>query len=97
MALITIGKLYDDGRTDTFTETNRTVHQKVEIVLYGTLKGVAGMWQIHLATTPQPSPTPTHQSENNLMEERKKSDLERWYHATLFITVKQNLLQAIKK
>ena len=55
------------------------------------------MWQVHLANTPQPRPTPTHQSANNLMEKRTKYDLEQWYHATLFSPIKQTLIQEINK
>ena len=55
------------------------------------------MWPVHLATTQQLIPTPTHQSANNFMEERTKPDPVQWYHITLLSTVKQTPIQAIKK
>ena len=55
------------------------------------------MCQLHISTTPQPSPTPTRQSANNLMPERTKPDLLQWSNATLFIPVEKNLIQSINK
>ena len=71
--------------------------KKGEVVLEGNCKGVAGMWQVNLSTTPQPIPTPSNQPSNKLMAERTKSDLAQWYHTTLFSPVKQTVIQLIKK
>ena len=59
-ALISIGQLCDDVCKATFNDTHRKVEKKGDIVLEGTHKGVADMWHVHLATTPQRIPTPTH-------------------------------------
>ena len=94
--LNSIGKLYDDGCTATFTATTMTVHKQVEVFLEGNHNGESVMCQVKL-TPPYPSPTPTHQSANTLMEEQTKPELAQCYHPTLFRPVKQNLIQAIKK
>ena len=73
-----------------------TVQKKGEVIIEGTCNVAAGMWQVKL-TPPQPSPTHTHKSENTLIAERTKPELAQWYHATLFIPVKQTLIQEIKK
>ena len=92
-----MGQLFDGVCTSTFTDTHMPVEKKGYIVLEVTHKGVAGMWHEHIATTTQPILTPTHQSENNLMEDRTKHDLLQRYHTTFFSPVKQTLTQAIKK
>ena len=96
-ALISIGKICDDGCTATFTATHLIVEKKGYVVLERTCKGVAGMWYVHLATTPQPSPTPTRQSGNNMIADRTKPDLTQWYHTILFSPVNHNLIQSTKK
>ena len=94
-ALISIGQLCDDGCISPFTTTNRSVHKQVEVVLEGNPNGEAGTWQVKL--TPPQGPTPTHQSANTLMADRTKPELTQWYNTTLFSSVKQTLIQAIKK
>ena len=54
------------------------------------------MLYMYLSITPHPSPTRTRKSEKNLIADRTKPELVQWYHATLFIPVKYNLLQDIK-
>ena len=80
-ALISIGKLCDDGCTDTLTSTTMTVHEQGGKVLEGKCNGETGMWQVKI--TPQQGPTPTHQPGNNLMKDKTKSELEQWYHNKL--------------
>ena len=58
-ALISIGKLYYDGCTATFTATTMTVHKKEELFLEVNCNVEAGMCQVKL--TPPQGPTPTHQ------------------------------------
>ena len=71
------------------------VQKQGDIVLEGNLNVDAGMWQVKL--NPPQFPTPTHQSENTFMADITKPELAQWYHATLFSTVKQTFIQAIKK
>ena len=95
-SLISIGKLYDDGCTSTFTATNMTVKKQGELVLEGTRNGLTGMWHVQL-TPPHPITTPTHESANTFMEYITKPELAQWYHATLFVPINYTLVQSIKK
>ena len=72
-ALISIGQLFDDGCTATFTVTTMKVHKQGEKVLEGNLNGETGMWQVKL--TPPQGPTLTHQSENNLIADITKPEM----------------------
>ena len=71
--------------------------KKGDLVLEGTRKLVSDMCNVHLATTLQPIPIPTNQSENNLIEDRNKPEMTQWYHTALFSPVKKTLIKAIKK
>ena len=87
-ALLSIGKICEDVCTATSNATQIIVEKKGNTLLEGTRKGVYGMWNVKLSTTPHPIPTTTRQSANNLMTDRTKPDLEQWYHTTLFSTFK---------
>ena len=73
-----------------------TVNKQVEVFLEETINGSTGVCQVQLIT-PQLSPTPTHQLANNLMAEKRKPDLAKWYHVKLFSFVNHTLVQANKK
>ena len=94
--IIYVGQLCDDGCTATFTAATIKVKKQGEAGLEGTRNTEAGMCQVQL-TTPQPILTPTHQSANKLMAERKKLHLAQWYHVILFIPANHTPIQAIKK
>ena len=68
-----MGKLYYDGCTATFTANTMVVHKQGDNVLEVKHNGEKGMWQVKI--TPLQGPTPTHQSENNLMADRTKTEL----------------------
>ena len=55
------------------------------------------MWNVHISITPQPRPTPTNKSANNLMVDSPKPELLQWYHTTLCSPVKHALIQAINR
>ena len=59
-----------------------TVKKKGDVLLEGIHNGAAGMWQVQ-PTPPNISPTPTHQSENNLMAVKTNPELEQCYHADI--------------
>ena len=69
-ALISIGKICDYGCTSIFTATHMMLLKQGSLVLEGNQKVAAFVWQVNIFTASHPSPIPTRQSENNLMEDR---------------------------
>ena len=57
----------------------------------------SGMWQVKLVAKTYPHPPSASPESLNLMSDRTKTEVEQWYHITLFIPVNQIQLQAINK
>ena len=96
-SLISIGQVFNYCCATTFTATHLTLVNNDITLLEVHRSGTSGILKVNLTRIPCHQPSSTIPSLLNGLKSSKKPELSKWYHATLFIPVRQTLIQAIKK
>ena len=89
--LISLGVLFDYGRTITLEKKEMAVQNNGQEIIKGTRNKKNGTWEVPLDTQ-QPSAVI-----NNIQEQSSKPELAQYLHAALFSPTTASLLKAIKQ
>ena len=95
-ALISIGKLCNDGCIATFTAAHISVVKDGLTVLEVNRSSTYCMWQINLTSNPISRTSQQQLVAINDLAARSNPYLVKWYHTALFIPVNKTLLQVIR-